>query len=194
MALTAECCCAGLGHPLALEFGQLLDRRGVALGRGPQQSADRFFCDGLAGRSLLDELVAGLAKGVAGLVDGGEQIARGRIGGQRIEAFAHLGRARRSGLAVGVDAGGKGGVVNQQQGLSPAGADDHDGVQLARQQRALGRVAAQIVRNALQLNQTPYPNARGQGHHQAHHAKGQGQAWRQANPGRSQEGHTKTPK
>ena len=90
LALAAQRRSPGLGHALALVLGQLVHGRGIALGSGSQQGADRVFGNGFTGGSLLDELVAGFAKDIAGLVNGGEQIARSCIGGQCIQAFAHL--------------------------------------------------------------------------------------------------------
>ena len=165
------------GHTLALVFGQLVHGCGVGVCRRTQLLGNGVGRQGLARLAALDEVVPHRAKTVAGLVDGIEQGLRFRVCRQLVQALAHFGRAGRGGLAVGVDARRVVGVVvDLQQRFGAGGAEHHDGVQLPRQQRALGRRTAQVVRNVLQPGQPPDTHRRRQGHDEADHPKSQGQA------------------
>ncbi len=166
---------AGLCHALALELGQLVHRRCIGIGRRPQLVGDGVWRQSLACLAALHEVIPHRAKAIPGLVDGVKQRLRLSISRQLVQALAHFGRTGRRGFAVSIDACGVGGVVDLQQGFRAGGAKHHDGVQFTRQQCALGRRAAQVIRNVLQACQSPDAHRCRQGHDETDHPKSQGQ-------------------
>lgn len=126
-----------LGHPLLLKRGELVHRCCIGVRRWAQLAGDGLGGQGFARLAAFDKIIAHRSEGVACAVHGVKQGLGCGVVGQHVQALAHFGRAGRRGLAVSIDAGGVGGVVDLQQSLGAHRAEHHNGMQLTREHGAL---------------------------------------------------------